>query len=51
MTGKVLGRMLELADIPFLYFFGDNTERQKARALIAFQQDPTKKILVCRTIL
>lgn len=46
MTAKVLGRMLELAGISFLYFFGDNSTQQREKALQEFKENSKRKILV-----
>ncbi|CAM1503291.1 Fc.00g080670.m01.CDS01 [Cosmosporella sp. VM-42] len=46
MTGKVLGRMLELADIPFVYFFGCMSPRQKEKAIDEFKENKEKKIFL-----
>jgi len=46
MTGKVLGRMLELAGFTFLYYMGTMTQTQKITALDDFHRDPSRTILV-----
>lgn len=46
MTGKVLGRMLQLAGINFLYFYGELTQVQKDKAILDFKESPEQKIMV-----
>lgn len=46
MTSKVLGRMLEHANIPFLFYNGRVGTTQKSKAIRSFQEEPEKKILV-----
>ncbi|KAH6894555.1 SNF2 family N-terminal domain-containing protein [Thelonectria olida] len=46
MTGKVLGRMLELANVPFLFYYGTMGAAKKSEALESFKEDPKKKILL-----
>ena len=46
MTGKILGHMLRIANIGFLYYYGSMSEQAKEAALRDFDKDPTKKILV-----
>jgi hypothetical protein len=47
MTGKILGRMLQRAGIyDFLYFYGEMSQKQKAKSISDFKENPNQKILV-----
>ncbi|ODA81102.1 hypothetical protein RJ55_04065 [Drechmeria coniospora] len=48
MTGKVLGRMLEMAGLQhsFLYYLGRMSPEQKSKSLADFKNDDGKKILI-----
>ncbi|PHH75560.1 hypothetical protein CDD80_2261 [Ophiocordyceps camponoti-rufipedis] len=43
---KVMGSMLNLAEIDFLYYVGCMGKLQRSRALRSFEKDPSKKILI-----
>lgn len=45
-TGRVLGRLLTLAGVEFLYFYGHRSDRQRANALKDFKEDPNATVLV-----
>ncbi|KAF4973910.1 hypothetical protein FZEAL_9136 [Fusarium zealandicum] len=49
-TGKVLGRMLELAGINFLYYYGNCSLRQREKAIQGFKENEDCKILVASLI-
>lgn len=48
MTGKVLGRMLEMSGYKsnFLYYFGAMSQLQRNKSLEDFKEDSDKRILV-----
>jgi superfamily II DNA/RNA helicase len=46
MAGKVLGRMLEVAEIGFLYFYGSLEQHHRDKALEDFREDPEKRVMV-----
>ncbi|KAI5464929.1 SNF2 family N-terminal domain-containing protein [Mariannaea sp. PMI_226] len=45
-TMKVLGRMLQLAEIPFLFYSGSMGAGSKSKALESFKQNPNAKVLL-----
>ncbi|KAI3553295.1 SNF2 family domain-containing protein [Colletotrichum abscissum] len=46
LVGKILGRMLEAEDIPFVYLTGKQTKDQRVRAVKGFQENEEIKVLV-----
>ncbi|KAF7563350.1 hypothetical protein G7046_g764 [Stylonectria norvegica] len=46
MTGKILGHMLNLAMVPFVYLYGSGSEKNKKKTISDFKEDPEKKILL-----
>lgn len=44
----MLGQMLGMANVPFLYYYGNMTSKQHEKALEQFDSNPDKKILVRR---
>ncbi|KAK7749081.1 hypothetical protein SLS62_008476 [Diatrype stigma] len=46
ITAKVIGRMLGVANIPFLYYWGDMTPQQRGNALEDFKTKSNIKVLV-----
>ncbi|KAI1876734.1 uncharacterized protein JN550_000806 [Neoarthrinium moseri] len=44
--GMIIGRMLQDEGIPFLYFFGDMSKRQKEAAIKGFHDKPEVKVMV-----
>ena len=48
-TGKVLGYMLGLANVKFLYYYGSMSKGQKDRALKTFKTDLNVQVLVSKT--
>lgn len=46
MTGKVLGRMLEMAGIKFVYYYGIISPSQRQKAIKTFKENDECKILV-----
>ncbi|KAG9252641.1 SNF2 family N-terminal domain-containing protein [Emericellopsis atlantica] len=45
-TAAVLGHMLQVANIPFLYYYGELCPEAKSRAVNEFQTDPSKKVML-----
>lgn len=48
MTAKVLGRMLEMANMPFLYYYGNVNSFKRADALRVFQEPEGKVRIMVR---
>ncbi|KAK4099193.1 hypothetical protein N658DRAFT_487787 [Parathielavia hyrcaniae] len=46
----IIGRMLSEEEIPFLYYFGDQTKEEKAAAIADFRERPEPKVLVYASI-
>ncbi|KAK1621584.1 P-loop containing nucleoside triphosphate hydrolase protein [Colletotrichum phormii] len=46
LVGKILGRMLEAENIPFVYLTGKQTKDQRVRAVKGFQENEDVKVLV-----
>ncbi|KAM0208668.1 hypothetical protein ACHAPQ_003651 [Fusarium lateritium] len=46
MTGKVLGRMLEMAGIKFAYYYGIISPGQRQKAIKTFKENDECKILI-----
>ncbi|KAI6784794.1 P-loop containing nucleoside triphosphate hydrolase protein [Emericellopsis cladophorae] len=46
IVAAVLGHMLQVANIPFLYYYGELCPEAKSKAVKGFQTDPSKKVML-----